>query len=89
MVMKNSDYLSWTGTIFGTIFTATQTDQILQYISIAITIISTLFSIAFTIYRWHKNATKDGKVTSDEIEDLGNQIGDILNKKGDKKDEEN
>lgn len=81
--MKNNDFLSWSGTIFGTIFTALQTNEVFQYISLAITILSSLLAIAFTIYKWWKKANEDGKITPEEIEALGNDLKDTL-EKGDK-----
>lgn len=86
--MKNNDFLSWTGSAFGTILTAIQTNEVFQYISLALTILSTLVAIAFTIYKWWKKANEDGKITPEEIDELGKDIKDSL-EKGDKKDEKN
>ena len=84
--MKSSDYLTWIGSVFGTICTALQTDEVLRYIQLGLTILSTLFAIAFTIYKWWKKASQDGKITKEEIEDLTDDISDVLNdkEKGDK-----
>ena len=84
--MKSSDYLTWIGSVFGTICTALQTDEVLRYIQLGLTILSTLFAIAFTIYKWWKKASEDGKITKEEIEDLTDDISDVLNdkEKGDK-----
>lgn len=80
------DYLSWVGSVFGTILTAVQSDQIFQYISLGLTILSTLIAVSYTIWKWWRKAKEDGKIDEDEIKDLGDQIGDIL-KKGEDKDE--
>lgn len=80
------DYLSWIGSVFGTILTAVQSDVIFQYISLALTILSTLIAISYTIWKWWRKAKEDGKIDEEEIKDLGDQIGDIL-KKGEDKDE--
>lgn len=84
--MKSNDYLTYVGSVFGTICTALQTDEVLRYIQLGLTILSTLFAIAFTIYKWWKKASEDGKITKEEIEDLTDDISDVLNdkKKGDK-----
>lgn len=84
--MKSNDYLSYVGSVFGTICTALQTDEVLRYIQLGLTILSTLFAIAFTIYKWWKKASEDGKITKEEIEDLTDDISDVLDdkKKGDK-----
>ena len=47
--------------------TAAQTRAIFQYISLGVTIASVLVSLAFTLYKWYKEAKKDGKITKDEI----------------------
>lgn len=86
--MKNNDFLSWSGSALGTILTAIQTNEVFQYISLALTILSTLVAIAFTIYKWWKKANEDGKITPEEIDELGKDIKDSL-EKGDKKDEKN
>lgn len=84
--MKSNDYLTYVGSVFGTICTALQTDEVLRYIQLGLTILSTLFAIAFTIYKWWKKASEDGKITKEEIEDLTDDISDVLNdkEKGDK-----
>ena len=84
--MKSNDYLSWVGSLFGTICTALQTDEVFRYIQLGLTILSTLVAIAFTIWKWWKKAKQDGKITSDEIKELSDDITDILDdkKKGDK-----
>lgn len=79
--MRHTDIFSWTGSIFGTIFTALQTNEIMQYISLALTILSTLFAIAFTIYKWYKKATEDGKITKDEVKELEDDLKDVLDDK--------
>lgn len=52
--------------------TAIQTNEILQTISIVLTIIGTLITITMAIVNWWKNAKKDGKIDEEEInEGLG------------------
>lgn len=84
--MKNNDIFAFSGGVFGSIFTALQTNEVFQYISLALTIVSTLVAIAFTIYKWYKKATEDGKITSEELEDLNKEVGDVLKKGEDKED---
>lgn len=80
------DYLSWVGSVFGTILTAVQSDQIFQYISLALTILSTLIAILYTIWKWWRKAKEDGKIDEEEVKDLVDQIDDVV-KKGEDKDE--
>ena len=82
--MKHNDFLSWIGTAFGGILTALQTDAVFQYISLALTILSTLVAIAFTIWKWWKKASEDGKITKEEIEELEDDLKEHIDKKEDK-----
>lgn len=47
--------------------TAAQTKQVFQIISLVLTIVSILVSLAFTLYKWYKEAENDGKITKDEV----------------------
>lgn len=79
--MKLKDAFSWSGTLFGGIFTAIQTNEIFQYISLAITILSTILAMAFTIWNWWKKAHEDGKITKEEVDDLVDDINQIIDDK--------
>ena len=48
----------------------TQTNELFQLIQIIIGCISGALAVAYYIWKWYKNAKKDGKITKDEIEDL-------------------
>lgn len=72
------------GTAFGTVMTVIQTNEILQIIQGILTLIALLVTIAYTIWKWWKNASKDGKITPQEIDDLMDEVKDItddVNKK--------
>ncbi|MBO7733534.1 MAG: hypothetical protein J6S67_13300 [Methanobrevibacter sp.] len=79
--MKHNDFLSWIGTAFGGILTALQTDVVFQYISLGLTILSTLVAIAFTIWKWWKKASEDGKISKEEIEELEDDLKEHIDKK--------
>ena len=51
------------------VFSALQTDEVLSYISWGLTLLATMLTIAFTIWKWYKKATADGKITPEEIEE--------------------
>ena len=57
------------------LFTAIQPDEILRYISLALTCVSVIASLAFTIYKWHKQAKADGRITTDELAELVDELG--------------
>lgn len=61
------------------VLTATQSEPIFQIIQFIATIVATLFSIIFTsckLYFWWKEASKDGKITEEEIDEAKKIIKD-------------
>ena len=86
--------ISCIGTFLGAVGTATQTNETLETISLIGTIIGAVISfIVCPLLSWFNRAKKDGKIDSEEIEELTkgiskglNEIGDVLDehKKGDK-----
>lgn len=81
--MKSKEFASYGSNIIAMIFTAVQPNEILQYVSLGLTILATLFSIGFTIYNWWNKASADGKITKEEIEELKNDLKDIKKDKED------
>lgn len=78
--MKSNDLISWIGSVVGGVFTATQTNQIFQIVSLIATILSTSVALAYTIWKWWKKAKEDGKITEDEIDNLMDDVNQIVNK---------
>ena len=76
------------GTSMSAVGTATQTNEILQTISIVLTIVGTLITIAMAIVNWWKNAKKDGKITEEEIQEGIKIISDGVDALKDKTDKE-
>lgn len=81
--------------LFGTgscaVGTALQTNEVLQTISMIITILGGIVTlIVLPILNWYHKAKQDGEITEDELKE-GQEILedglDKLNKKGNKKDE--
>ena len=70
----------------GGILTAVQTQEAFQIISLIFTIIATMVSIVFTIWKWWKSAKADGKITPEEVNDLIIKIDDIRGKKNERTD---
>ena len=68
------------GIVFGsiavlqTIVTVSQTNEVFQTIQIIISALAGAVALAYTIWRWYKNAKKDGKITPDEVDNLFEQI---------------
>ena len=78
------------GTSISAVGTGMQTNEILQTISIVLTIIGSLITIGMAVINWWKNAKKDGKITKDEIKDgidiIVGGVDDIKDKLEDKED---
>ena len=69
---NNKNIVSYIGSALGGVFTIVQSNEIFQLISLILTIISVLVSISFSIYKWILTATKDGKITEEEVNELTN-----------------
>ena len=68
--MKNELITGGVGTTLCVVGTASQTNEILQTISLVITIIGAIISmIIVPIISWYQKAKKDGKITKEEIKD--------------------
>lgn len=74
--MKFKDNINYLTSGASWIFTIVQTNQLLQSIMFVLSIISTLFTIAFTIYRWYNKANKDGHISVEEIKELHDDVKD-------------
>lgn len=74
--MKNNNLLSWLTSGVAFLFTNLQPDDLLKWISLGLTILSVIISIIYNIWKWSKEATKDGRITPEEIKELGEIIDD-------------
>ena len=72
--MKSDHIMFATSLSIQTVCGITQTNELFQLIQIIIGCISGAVVLAYTIWRWYKNAKKDGKITEDEVDDLFQQI---------------
>ena len=96
--MKNTTIMTFLGGSAGTAVSATgtalQPNEVLQIISLVITILGAIITTGFTLWTWWKNAKKDGKIDEDEVkeaidilQDGGEKIKEALDdkKEGDNK----
>lgn len=74
---KHDEIVGYIGSVFGGVMTATQTNEIFQIIQAILTIVGLLITIAYTIWKWFKNASKDGKITIDEVDELFDELGKV------------
>ena len=79
--MKDELLLGGVGATLGVVGTATQLNDVLQTISLIITILGAAISfIVVPLVTWYKNAKKDGKITADEVEDAAKTLQDGISK---------
>ena len=80
------------GTALSAVGTGLQTSEVLQIISLVLTIIGSLITIAMAIINWWKKAKADGKITSDEIQEgieiIQNGLDDLKDKTKEDKEED-
>lgn len=87
--MKKELITGGIGSAIGIVGTATQTNEILQAISLIVTIIGAIVSmIVVPLISWYQKAKKDGKITSEEIQEGVKIIEDGLDKLQNKDDKE-
>ena len=61
-----------------------QDNPIWQGIQLGLSILTSVVLIAYRLWKWHKEATADGKITKDEIEEGAKIISDGLEEVNDK-----
>ena len=79
------------GTSMSAIGTSFQTNEILQTISIVITIIGGIITIVMALLNWWNKAKKDGKIDKEEIQEgvdiLVDGVNELKDKTKDKEEE--
>ena len=83
--MKHDEVVGYLGSSFGAVMTALQTNETLQIIQGVLSIIALVLTIAYTIWKWYRKASQDGKITADEVDDLFEDLNNINKKEKDKK----
>ena len=79
-IMNNEDKARAVSTSIAWIFTAVQPEQILQWISLAITIVATLFTLFVNVRKWWKDSHADGVITDEEVEKLKKELEEAKEK---------
>ena len=74
--MNDKNTISWILSIFTSITAVISTHEVLQIILGVLGILSALLSLSYNIYAWWKKATKDGKITPDEVKELKDIVDD-------------
>ncbi len=85
--MNYKDIVAWLGTIVGGTCTGVSMatmNQIIVICNLVLTIIATIVSLVYTIWKWWKKAKADGKITEDEVDELMDDIHQVTNDKNKK-----
>ena len=67
-----------------TIAGVTQVNEMFQLIQVIVGVVSGLFAIAYTIFKWYNKAKADGKITPQEVKELKDDLEDVLKDKEEK-----
>lgn len=70
--------VSGTSALICGILGAVQPDDVLRYVNLSLAILSTLVALAFTFWKWWHEATKDKKITPDEVGDLLDKVNGVV-----------
>lgn len=76
-IMKHDELIGYGVSGTGGVLTFLQTIETFQIIQGILSIIALLVTIGYTIWKWYKNAKKDGKISPDEVEDLIDDIKEV------------
>lgn len=74
--MKFKDNANFLSSSASWVFTIVQTNELLQSICFILSAISTVFTIAYTVYRWYNKSKEDGKITIEEVKELKDDVTD-------------
>lgn len=91
--MNNKDSVfGFIGSGIEFVLAAIQADEIFQIITFVLGILTSIVTLAFTLYKWYKAASADGKITKEEIKEgldiVKDGIEEIGKKTDNKKSEE-
>ena len=79
------------GTSLSAVGTGLQTSEVLQIISLVLTIIGSVITITMALINWWKKSKADGKITEDEIKEgveiIENGINELKDKTKEDKEE--
>ena len=84
--MKHDEIVGFTGSGISTVLTITQTNEVFQTVQLILSILAFLVTIAYTVWKWHKKAKQDGKITPEEVEELFDNLKNNINEEENKND---
>ena len=74
--MDYKDGLSIGGNIVSYALSAVQQNEILQVISMVLSVLTSLVILAYNIWKWYRKAKQDGKISKEEMDELGDILQD-------------
>ena len=74
----NNDKIGYLSATFQAILGTINTDRIFQTITFILSALTALITFAYNVWKWYKDAKKDGKISIDELEDGVNVVKDGL-----------
>lgn len=66
--------IPYVSSLVNVILTSIQDNPVYQIVGLVLTILSLCVSILYTIFKWYNEAKKDGKITSEELEKLFEEL---------------
>lgn len=66
--------IPYASSLVNVILTSIQDNPVYQIVGLVLTILSLCVSILYTIFKWYNEAKKDGKITSEELEKLFEEL---------------
>ena len=76
IVCLSGNAISWT-------LTASQTKEVFEIVQIIASIIVSLLTVAYIVWKWYKKAKADGKITQDEVDELMEDLNKVKEDKDD------
>lgn len=55
-------------------------NEISNTISVICSVVASIVTIAYVIYKWYKRAKADGKITKEEVDELIDKVGEEIDK---------
>jgi len=75
--LKHDEIVGWAGSTFGGVMTMLQTNETFQLIQAILSIVALIITILYTVWKWYRKASQDGKITKDEVDELFDDLDKI------------
>ena len=76
---KKEGIIGYSSSAATSLLSIAQTNEVFQLIQLIVSIAVSLLTTAYIVWKWYKNAKKDGKITPDEVEDLFKNLMNNVN----------